>query len=114
MDSTPRNSLTDLPVHDDMSDGSDRVKPFDMDNERIWPNEDGVNIVGTPLGSSLCVSSYLQGKGLKHRLLLQCIQDVAVSGFPRKTEQMRKGATIPRLSHILRLVQKNQHSLGCM
>ena len=77
-------------------------------------DEDGVNILGTPLGSNMFVSSYLQGKGLKHRLLLHFIQDVAVACFPREVEQMLKGAAIPRLSHILRSVQKNEHSLGWM
>ncbi len=66
----------------DIPDGSERVDPFDPDNERTWPDEDGANIMGTPLGSNMFVSSYLQGKGLKHRLLLQFIQDVAAAGFP--------------------------------
>ncbi len=103
MDSYPRNSLTELPVHD-IPDGSERVDPFDQDTERIWPDEDGVNILWTPMGSNLFISSYLQGKGLKHRLLLQFIQDVAATGFPREAEHMLKGAAIPRLSHILRTI----------
>jgi hypothetical protein len=57
MDSIPRNSLIELPVHD-IPDGSVRVDRFDIDCERSWPDEDGVNILGTPLGSSLFVSSY--------------------------------------------------------
>ncbi len=85
-----------------------------MDSERISPDEERVNILGTPLGSNLFVSSYLQKKGLKHRLLLQFIQDVATAAFPREAEQKLKGAAIPRLSHILRSVQKNHHSLGWM
>ena len=72
MESTLRNSFDEQLVHD-IPDGSERVDPFDPDTERIWPEEDGVNILGTPLGSNLFVSSYLQGKGLKDRLLLQFI-----------------------------------------
>ena len=71
-----------------------------------------MNILGAPLGSSLFISLYLQGKELKHRLVLHFIQDVVAAGFPREGEQMLKGAAIPRLYHILRSVQKNQHSVG--
>ena len=92
-------------------DGSKRVDPFELDNERIWPDEDGVNILGNPMCSNLFVSSYLPGKGLKHRLLLQFIQDVATAGFLREAEHMLKRAAVLRLSHILRSIQKNQHSL---
>jgi hypothetical protein len=82
LDSTPRNSLTELPAND-IQDGSERVDPFDHDNERIWPGEDGANILGTSLGSSLFfISSYLQGKGLK----LQFIKDVVATSFPREAE----------------------------
>jgi hypothetical protein len=66
------------------------------------------------MGTSAFVSSYLQGKGLKHLLLLRFIRDVASAGFPREEELMLKGAAIPRLSHILRSVQKIQHSRGWM
>jgi hypothetical protein len=73
-----------------------------------------VNILGTPLGTPAFVSSYLQGKGLKHLLLLQFIRDVASAGFPREAELMLKGAADPRMSHILRSVQRSQHSRGWM
>jgi hypothetical protein len=39
---------------------------------------------------------------------------VADAGFPREAEHMLNGAAVPRLSHILRSVQKNQHSIGYM
>jgi hypothetical protein len=100
-------------VHD-IPDGSERVDPFDPDIERFWAEENGVNILGTPMGTPAFVSSYLQGKGLKHLLLLQFIKDVASAGFPREAEIMLKGAAVPRLSHILRSVQKNHHSRGWM
>ena len=34
LDLTPRNNLTELPVHD-IPDGSELMDPFDSDNERI-------------------------------------------------------------------------------
>jgi hypothetical protein len=78
------------------------VDPFDPDNERVWLEENGVNIMGTLLGSSYFVTSYLKGKGHKHHLLLvRFIKDVAAARFPREVEQMLKWATITRLSHIL-------------
>jgi hypothetical protein len=74
----------------------------------------GVNILDTPLGSGSFVSDYLRGKGLKHLLLLRFIKEVANAGFPREAEQMLKGAAVPRLSHILKSVQKNTNSAGWM
>ncbi len=78
LESTPRNTLSELPVHD-IPDGSERVDPFDEESERVWAEENGVNILGTPLGSPAFISSYLRGKGLKHLLLLQFIKDVALA-----------------------------------
>ncbi len=101
LESTPRNILTELHVQG-ILDGSERVDHFDMGSSRIWPEDNGMNVLGTPLGSSQFVTSYLHGKGLKHMLLLQFIEDVVAVGFPREAEQMLKGAAIPRLSHILR------------
>ena len=37
---------------------------------RIWSNDDGINILGTPLGSKEFVQSYLDDKLTKHRKLL--------------------------------------------
>jgi hypothetical protein len=113
LDDTPRNAQSELPVHD-IPGGSKRVDPFDPDNERVWEDENGVNILGTPLGTPAFVSSYLQGKGLKHLLLLRIIKDVASAGFPREAELMLKGVAVPRLSHNLRSVQKSRHSRGWM
>jgi len=108
---TPRNTLTELPVHD-IPYGSELVDPFDHESDRIWNEESGVNILGTPPGSSSFVSGYLKGKGLKHLLLLRFIKDVAAAGFLREAEQRLKGAAAPRLSHILKSVQKNNHTAG--
>jgi len=110
---TPRNVLTELPVHD-IPDGSELSDPFDKDSDRFWTEVNGVNILGTPLGSSSFVGEYLRGKGLKHLLLLRFIKDVANAGFPREAEHMLKGAAMPRLSDILKSVQKNCHSEGWM
>ena len=98
----------------DILDGSEQVDPFDSVSERISREENGVNIMGTPLGSDFFIASYLQGKGLKHHLLLRFIKDVAAAGFPREAEHMLKGASIPRLSHILISVQKVKHRVGWM
>jgi len=113
LDLTPRNNQTELPVHD-IPDGNELVDPFDSDSERIWREENGVKIMGTTLGSNSFVASYLQGKGLKHHLFLRFIKDVAAIGFPREAGNMMRGAALPRLSHILRSVQKNKHTVGWM
>ncbi len=42
-----------------------------------WPDADGVNILGTPLGSPAFVEQYLQGKLEKHKTLLNFIENVA-------------------------------------
>jgi hypothetical protein len=104
--------MTELPVHD-IPDGSELLDPFDSDSKRIWVEENGMNIMGTPLGSNSYVASYLQGKGLKHHLL-RFIKDVAAARFPREAEPMIKRVTIPRLQHILRSVQNNNHAVGWM
>ena len=70
-----------------------------------------MNILGTPLGSNSFVASYLWGKGLKHHLLLSFIKDVAAARFPREAEHMLKGVAFPRMSHILRSLQKNKHNI---
>ena len=106
LNTTPRNELSELHVHD-ISDRSDGVDPFDPESETIWADDDGINILGPPLGSKQFTSVYLQVKGRKHRLLLDFIKDVAAAGFPREAEHMLKGSTVHRLSHILRSVQKN-------
>ena len=110
---TPRKTLTELPVHD-IPDGSELIDPFDPESDRILTEDNMVNILGTPLGSSSFVSDYLRGKELKHLLLLRFIKDVAAAGFPWEAEQMLKGAALPRLSHIFKSVQKNNHTTEWM
>jgi hypothetical protein len=90
------------------------VDPLDPESERIWADDDEVNILGTPLGSEQLISVYMHGKGRKHRLLFDTIKDVAAAGFPREADQMLKGAAVPHLSYILKSVQKNHMSVGWM
>ncbi len=54
--------------------------------------DDGINILGTPLGSLEFIEAYLFGKGLKQRQLLSFIHDVAVTWFPREVVGMLTGA----------------------
>jgi hypothetical protein len=58
--------------------------PFDKESDRFWTEVHGVNIMGTPLGSSSFVSEYLRGKGHKHLLLMRFIKDLANAEFPRE------------------------------
>jgi hypothetical protein len=78
---TPLSAHTKLSVHD-IPDGSELVDRFDSECERIWREENGVNVLGTPLCSNSFITSYLQGKGLTHHLL-RFIKDVAAARFPR-------------------------------
>ena len=46
----------------------------DLGNFRQWhDDDDGINILDTPLGSPAFIESYLFGKGVKHRVLLNFI-----------------------------------------
>ena len=79
-----------------------------------WPDNDGINILGTPLGSPAFIKQYLQGKLEKHTLLLDFITDVAKMGFSRRAHKMLTGAIIPRLSHVLKSVPKDVSSIEWM
>jgi len=59
---------------------------------RLWHEDDGINILGTPMGSLAFIESYLFGKGIKHRDLLNCIHEVVAAGFPREVVAMLTGA----------------------
>ena len=69
MDITPRDPTAALPIHD-MPDGSFLPDPSDRGSRRQWPEADGINALGTPLGSPDFIDSYLFGKDIKHRQLL--------------------------------------------
>ncbi len=60
-----RNMSTSLPVHD-IPDGSHKTNYYDPDSLRLWPDNDGVNLLGTPLGSPAFIKNYMTGKGHKH------------------------------------------------
>ncbi len=67
-------------VHD-IPDGNELCDKLDPLNWRNWPHDDGWNILRKPQGSPVFVDEYLSGKGLKHRLLLAFIKEVAEAGF---------------------------------
>ena len=73
----------------------------------MWHEDDGINILGPPLGSPAFIESYMFGKGIKHRALLNFIQEVAAAGFPREGVAMLTGATSQKLAYLLKTVQKN-------
>ncbi len=79
----------------------------DTNSKRIWPSDDGINILGTPLGSPEFIESYLFGKGIKHMQSLSFIQDVAAGGFPREAVAMLTGAAGQRLTHLSKSIKKN-------
>jgi hypothetical protein len=106
LDSTPRNPSLPLQIHC-IPDGSTLLDDSDPDSYRQWPDDDGINILGTPLGSPAFVESYLFGKGVKHRVLLNFIQDVAAAGFPREAVAMLTGAASKKLVYLLKSIQKN-------
>jgi len=72
--------------------------------------DDGINVLGIPLGSSDFVESYLFGKGIKHRQLLSFITEVATTGSPREAVAMLNGVVCPRLSHLLKSIEKNANT----
>jgi hypothetical protein len=88
-------------------DGSTLTDESDPDSYRQWPDEDGITILGTPLGSPAFIESFLFGKGVKHRVLLNFIQEVAAAGFPREAVAMLTGAASQKLIYLLKTVQKN-------
>jgi hypothetical protein len=75
-----------------------------LDNIRIWPTNDGINLSGTPLGFLEFIESYLFGKGIKHRQLFSFIHDVVAAGFPREAVAMLTGAAGHRLTHLLKSI----------
>ena len=70
----------------------------------MWAEDDGINIMGIPLGSPAFIESYLFGKSVKHRVLLNFIQEVVAAGFPREAVAMRTGAASQKLIYLLKSV----------
>ena len=103
MDSTPRNPTLPLQIHC-IPDGSTLLDNSDPIGFRQWHEDDGINILDTTLGSSNFIESYLFGKGIKHRIVLACLQEVAATDFPREAVAMLTGAASQRLTHLLKTV----------
>ncbi len=70
------------------------------------PEDVSLNILGTPLGSPAFIESYLFGKGVKYRVLVNFIQEVVAAGFPRDVVAMLTGAASQKLIYFLKNVQK--------
>jgi hypothetical protein len=105
--------LAALPIHG-IPDGCFLADPSDALNTMLWTDEDGINVLGTPLGSSDFIESYMFGKGIKHRQLLTFIQEVAEAGFPREAVAMLTGAAGLRLTHLLKSVERNSSTEAWM
>ena len=54
------------------------------------------------------------GKGIKHRQLLIVIKEVAEAGFPREVVAILTRAAGPRLTHLLKLVERNSSTEAWM
>jgi hypothetical protein len=104
-------------IHD-ISDG--RIPPVEEHEANYdplagpaWPENDGINILGTPYGSPKFIEDYLK-KLVKNEQLLSFIKDVARMGFPRESHKMLTGSATPRLSHVLKSISKDQTSTSRM
>jgi hypothetical protein len=79
LNNNPRNAEGTLSLHD-IRDGRIPIEidPYDPDLclEPVWPANDGINILGTPLGSPKFVKQHLTTKLEKHKTLLAFIADV--------------------------------------
>ena len=91
IDATPRNPEAPLPIHD-IPDGSYLENDLEPNSRCIWLTDDGIILMGTPLGFPEFIESYLFVKRIKHKQLLSFIQDVAAAGFPREVVAMLTGA----------------------
>jgi hypothetical protein len=87
---------------------------LDKESARLWLESNGINVLGTPLGTSEFIESYFFGKGIKHRQLMSLIQEVVATGFPREAVSMLTGASCPRLTHLLKYVEKNSRTESWM
>ena len=106
LDATPRNPSLTLQIHC-IPDGSTLTDDSDPGSYRQWPDNNGINILGTSLGSTAFIESDLFGKGVKHRVLMNCIQGVVVAGYPREVVDILTGAASQRLAYLLKTIQKN-------
>ncbi len=66
------------------------------------------------MGSPAFIESYLFGNGIKHKKLLEFIQEVAATGFPREAVAMLTGAAGHRLTHLLKSIVKDPETMKWM
>jgi hypothetical protein len=80
----------------------------------IWPTNDGINILGTPYGSPEIVEEYFAEEASEARAAarfhLSCSQDKIL----KETHKMLIGSAVPRLTHIVKYVPKDDASIGWM
>jgi hypothetical protein len=107
LDSTPRDPSLPLQIHC-IPDGNTLTDDSDPDSYRQWLDDDGINILGTPLGSPAFIDSYLFGKGVKHRVLLNFIQEVVATCFPREAVAMLTGDASHKLVYLLKSMQEKR------
>ncbi len=72
LEDTPRNPEAPLIIND-ILDGSFLEDENDPDSKRIWHEDGGINVLGSPLGSPAFIESYLFGNGINHRKLMSFI-----------------------------------------
>ena len=87
---------------------------MDKESARLWPEADGINVLGIPLGTLEFIESYLFGNGINHRQLMGFIQEVVATGFPREAVSMLTGASCPRLIHLFKSMEKNSRTESWM
>ena len=99
------------------SDDQDQDQDQDLSNTaplRVWPDNNGVNILGTPSGSTAFMHAYLDSKLNRHRFLLFFIEDVATAGYSREATTMLSGSVAPRMTHILKSIPKIEDTSAWM
>ena len=113
LNDNPHSSYTSILCINDILDG--RNPPPEENDDSFydhsilptWHENDGVNILGTPLGSLAFVKDYLGNKLKRHKLLLSFIVDVSKISFSREAHKMLSGPSVPRLTDILKSMPKD-------
>jgi hypothetical protein len=119
LEANPRNADATILSRHDIPDNPiptpiENVEAFyDNTLRPTWHENNGVNIIGTPLGSPTLVKDYLHKKLKKHSLLYFLI-DVAKMSFPRKAHKMFTSFVVPRLIHISKSTHKDLASVEWM
>ena len=86
----------------DFDDG--RVLEEPLSDRLIWPEADGVKLLGMPLGTPAYVKQFLDRKLDVQKRLLCFIDDVATTGFRREAGKMLRRGAVPRLTYIPRML----------